>query len=102
METSLHRELKRLYGDNDVQIEDQKLVAVLETHCFRTAADLARLIACPLPCRFHTGQLAASLRVPRWTAQRIAYCLRRMGALCEVGKQGNARLYDFVDAKKVA
>jgi hypothetical protein len=93
---------RRRWRQNDYQVEDQKLIAVHQTHCFRTAADLARLITCPLPRPFHTGQLAESLGVDRWIAQRIAYCLRQTHAVREVGKQGNARLYEFTAARKVA
>jgi hypothetical protein len=93
---------RRRWRRDDYQVEDQKLITVHQTHCFRTAADLARLIACPLPRPFHTGQLAESLGIERWTAQRIAYCLRQTHAVREVGKQGNARLYEFMPAQKVA
>jgi hypothetical protein len=93
---------RRRWRRDDYQVEDQKLIAVHETHRFQTAADLARLIACPLPRKFHTGDLAEALRVPRWLAQRIAYCLRQTSALREVGKQGNARLYSFATNRKAA
>jgi hypothetical protein len=85
---------------SDHQVEDQKLLTVHRSYRLRTAADLVRLIGCPLPQPFHTGQLAESLQVRRWVAQRIAYCFRQMGAACEVGKQGNTRLYRFVPARK--
>jgi hypothetical protein len=39
--------------------------------------------------------LAQSLGVRRWVAQRIVYCLQRMGSMKLVGKEGNARLYEF-------
>jgi hypothetical protein len=93
---------RRRWRQNDYQVEDQKLIAVRQTRRFQTADDLARLVSCPLPQPFHTGQLAGSLGVHRWMAQRIAYCLRQAGAVCEVGKQGNARLYEFAAARKVA
>ncbi|MEN6451429.1 MAG: hypothetical protein ABFC96_13130 [Thermoguttaceae bacterium] len=93
---------RRRWRRNDYRVEDQKLVAVHQTYCFHTAADLANLIDCPLPHPFHTGQLAASLGVPRWRAQRIAYCLRQAGAAREIGKQGNARLYEFTAVRKAA
>ena len=86
----------------DYQIEDQKLVAVHDTYRFRTAADLARLVKRPMPQPFHTGHLAESLQVHRWMAQRIAYCFRETGAVREVGKQGNTRLYEFARVSKVA
>jgi hypothetical protein len=93
---------RRRWRQGDYQVEDQHLTAVHETHCFRTAADLARLIQCPLPAQFHTGHLAQSLRIPRWMAQRIAYCLRQTGAARDVGKEGNARLYKFTAKRKAA
>ena len=71
------------------------VVAIRSVHRFRTAQDVGRLISCPLPRPFHTGHLADGLSVARWIAQRIAYCLRKIGTVQEVGKQGNARLYEF-------
>ncbi len=50
---------------------------------------------CPLPQPFHTADLAQGVGVPRWIAQRIAYCLRKIGATREVGKRGNTRLYEW-------
>ena len=85
------RRRRRRAGDFVVQ--DQRLVAVLESRTFRTRADLRRCLPAGLPTRFHTGHLAEKLEVERWTAQRIAYCLRETGALHVVGKQGNALLY---------
>jgi hypothetical protein len=93
---------RRRWRREDYLVEDQKLVAVRETHRFRTAEDLARLVSGPLPRPFHTGDLSESLGVPRWIAQRIAYCLRRMNAVKEVGKRGNARLYEFAARRKAA
>jgi hypothetical protein len=91
---------RRRWHQKDYRVEDQKLIAVHQMLRFQTAADLAQLITVPLPSDFHTGHLAESLHIPRWISQRIAYCLRRMNALREVGKQGNARLYEFaVDCK---
>jgi hypothetical protein len=89
---------RRRWRANDHQVEDQKLLAVHDVCRLRTAGDIARLVSCPLPKPFHTGHLAASLSVERWFAQRIAYCLRKMGAVREVGKKGNARLYEFGQA----
>lgn len=87
---------RRRWRTGDCVVEDQRLVAVQETHRLATAGDLVRLVDCPLPPEFHTGHLAEGLGVHRWVAQRIAYCLRQMGASMEVGKAGNARLYQMV------
>ncbi len=89
---------RRRWRKNDHQIEDQKLISVGEVHRLRTAKDLRRLTPCRLPRPFHTGHLAKSLSIERWEAQRIAYCFRNAGTVREVGKQGNARLYEFARA----
>jgi hypothetical protein len=86
---------RRRWRENDHEVEDQRLVAIQGKHRLRTADDLARLVRCPLPKPFHTAHLAQSLGVRRWSAQRIVYCLQRMGSLVQVGKEGNARLYRF-------
>ena len=93
---------RRRWRHDDYQIEDQKLVAMHQVHRLRTATDLARLIPCPLPTPFHTGDLARALGVHVRFAQRIAYCLRTTGAVREVGKRGNARLYEFGEASRAA
>lgn len=80
---------------NDYQIADQRLLRVVETHSFRTLGDLRRLLPAALPPTFHTGHLATALQVPRWIAQRIAYCLRETGGVRVVGKEGNAILYRY-------
>jgi hypothetical protein len=85
--------------DNDHLIEDQHLVEVHEAHVFRTATDLCRLLPRRLPQPFHTAQLAEGLGVERWIAQRMAYCLREMGAIRQVGKVGAAWLYKSRAAK---
>lgn len=84
---------RRWRRDDDHCVEDQHLVAVHETHSFRTAADLRNLLPAALPQPFHTGQLAAALGIQRWIAQRMAYCLRETRAIRQVGKLGGAWLY---------
>lgn len=86
---------RRRWRANDFEIEDQKLVRVQRVHRIRSGADLTRLLPSTLPSPFHTGQLAQSCDVSRWAAQRIAYCLRKMRLAHEVGKHGNARLYEL-------
>lgn len=75
-------------------VEDQMLVEVFETHVFRKASDLTKLIPKgSLPETFDTAQLAKALDTKRWIAQKVAYCLKHMKAIEEVGKKGNAILY---------
>lgn len=84
---------RRRWRRNDFQVEDQKLVRVVDTFRFKKPADLCKLMPLDLPATFHTGHLANGLKTPRHTAQRMAYCLRETGAIRVVGKQGNAILY---------
>jgi hypothetical protein len=84
---------RRRRPQSDFQIDDQLLVKIVATHTFVTTADLLRLLPRRLPAEFHTGHLAERLKTPRWTAQRMAYCLREMKAVKVVGKKGNAILY---------
>lgn len=86
---------RRRRRDNDFQIADQLLLRTIEKHCFRSLRDLRRLLPADLPPMFHTGHLAAAMKIPRWTAQRITYCLRETGGVRVVGKEGNSILYRY-------
>jgi len=88
------RRRRRKQGQ-DFQIEDQRLMGIVASQSFSTAADLRKLLPRRMPREFHTAHLAQRLKTPRWTAQRIAYCLREMGAVEIVGKEGNAILYRY-------
>ena len=78
---------------NDHVVDDQKLTKLHEIQRFHTRLDLLQLIPTDLPDPFHTGHLAEAMNIPRSKAQQITYCLRKMTALEECGKQVNARLY---------
>lgn len=93
---------RRRWRKNDHQIEDQKLLQIDSIHRFRTASDLLKLVPRGLPVPFHTGHLASALQVDRWVAQRIAYCFRETGAVTQVGKDGNALLYEMARASQQA
>ncbi len=69
------------------RIEDRKLLEILGLYRLRTAQDLLNLFPLPLPQQFDTQILAEALCVPRWFAQRIAYCLRRCGATEKESRQ---------------
>lgn len=85
---------RRWRRDNDHVVEDQRLIAVHSVQTFRTAADLCRLLPAKLPKPFHTGHIAEGLGVQRWIAQRMAYCMRKCGAIQSVGKLRGAWLYE--------
>jgi hypothetical protein len=92
---------RRRRAGQEYQIEDQRLMRIVESQSYATAADLRRLLPRRMPKRFHTAHLAERLKAPRWIAQRITYCLREMGAVEVVGKQGNAIVYSY-PAKQAA
>lgn len=86
---------RRRWRRTDHVIEDQKLVEISEVHRFHRRGDLLTLLPSDLPQPFDTAQLAEGLGVKRHIAQRIAYCLREMGAAKACGKRGNAILYQL-------
>jgi hypothetical protein len=73
--------------------QERQLLEVLERKHFNTPADLAGLLPPDLAEPFTTSDLAAAVTRPRRLAQRMAYCLRKMGLIEAVGKKGNAILY---------
>jgi hypothetical protein len=93
---------RRWRRPGDHQVADQQLVTIERVERFRTAADLCRLLPRKLPRPFHTGHLADRLDKQRWIAQRMAYCLRKMGAIRSVGKERGAWLYEVAAKSKAA
>ena len=85
---------RRRWRRDDHIVEDQRLTAVIGVERFSTATDLLRLIPANLTEPFHSGDLAGSLGIQRWVAQRIVYCLRQTGAAVHCGKSGNTLLYE--------
>jgi len=73
--------------------EERRLLEVVDDRAFESPADLAALLPADLDDPFTTADLARVLGKPRRLAQRMAYCLREMGAINVVGKKGRAILY---------
>ena len=73
--------------------EERRLLQVVAQRRFSTPADLSELLPPELEEPFTTSDLATAIARPRRLAQRMAYCLREMGEIEAVGKQGNAILY---------
>ena len=86
---------RRRWRRGDQVVADQKLLSVGQSVQLCQAADLMQLIPGKLPGPFHTGHLADLAGIRRHVAQRIAYCLREMKAVEQVGKQGNTLLYQL-------
>lgn len=78
-----------------LSIVDQRLIGVVEQSLFRKPSDFLSLIPLGMPEPFSTEDLAQGIDQPRWLAQKMAYCLRNMGAIDIAGKKGNSILYSI-------
>ncbi len=80
---------------------DRRLVDVVERRCFNRAEDFLEFLPAPhdLPRPFTNRELAKAAGLRMNLAGRMTYSLRHMGALCVVGKKGNANL--FTEAPEV-
>lgn len=77
----------------DFDVIDRFLAGVGEKQRLKSAADLFRLLPAVPESPFSTADLALTAGIPRWLAQKAAYCLRKSGAVQIDGKKGNAILY---------
>jgi hypothetical protein len=78
-------------------IHERRLLEVVNKRRFASPVDMAELLPASLVQPFTTSHLARAIGKPRRLAQRMTYCLRKMGAIQAVGKEGNAFLYTLVD-----
>jgi len=69
------------------------LVQVVDCYHFDTPLDMAVLLPSGLRSSFTTTDLASALGQRRRLAQRMAYCLREMGVISQIGKKGKSILY---------
>jgi hypothetical protein len=72
---------------------ERRLLDVVGRRLFEQPEDIVAILPAGLPERFTTMDMARAMGEPRWLAQKTAYCLRKMGAIVEVGKQGRSKLY---------
>ena len=75
------------------RVVERRLVEILDNLVLTSAQDLAALLPRGLPDPFTTADLAEGLDRPRRVAQQLAYCLRNLDALAEVGRERNAIQY---------
>ncbi|MHA2207216.1 MAG: hypothetical protein ACXADL_13145 [Candidatus Thorarchaeota archaeon] len=74
---------------------DRKLLSVIDKRLFNSPKDFLSFIPDSLEKPFTTTQLRESLGIPSRIAQKMTYCLRKMGTLEVAGKKGNAILYTY-------
>ncbi len=72
---------------------ERRLLQVVDECSFEKPDDMLAILPESLDEPFTTGDLAETSGHPVWLAQKIAYCLRTMGAVKPVGKRGRWILY---------
>jgi hypothetical protein len=72
---------------------ERRLLDVVASHVFREPVDMAALLPPGLPRPFTTADLGEGMGASRRLAQKMAYCLRKMGAVIEVGRRNRSKLY---------
>ncbi|MFU8772739.1 MAG: hypothetical protein ACNA8H_10005 [Anaerolineales bacterium] len=86
---------KRRWRRDGWETVERRLIKVLERLTFPGPDAFVGLLPPDLPEAFTTADIAAGLAIPKWLAQKMAYCLREMTALEVVGKQGRSWLYSL-------
>jgi len=74
-------------------IHDRRLLNVVGDRIFSAPPDFLDLLPEDLPECFTTKDLAGTLNLRQSLAQKMAYCLRHMGAIELAGKRGRWLLY---------
>lgn len=91
-EQRIARPPRRWKGKN-YRVADRVLTSVEHALELRTVQDLRSILPVDLPTSFTTEDLAKCASIPRWLAQKVAYCLRKTAAVQLAGKRGHAILY---------
>lgn len=78
-------------------IEERRLLEVVGQRLFKDPADWQAFLPEDLEA-FTASGLAEALGIRRKLAQKMAYCLRAVGVIKLVGKQGRANLYGVTGA----
>ncbi|MCA9709251.1 MAG: hypothetical protein KDK70_25630 [Myxococcales bacterium] len=74
-------------------VQERRLVEVVDRLVVDSPQVLASLLPRDVPQEFTTADLARALGRDRRLAQQMAYCLRRVGVIREVARDGNALVY---------
>ncbi len=86
---------KKRRRDKGYRVEDRRLVGIVDQLELHTRSDLRDLLPVDLPQPFSTNDIAKHAAVPRWLAQKAAYCLRMTETSQLVGKKGNTLFYEW-------
>lgn len=87
------RRKPRRWKDRNYRVLDRSLTSVESRRLLSGAGDLLAFLPDELLDPFTTADLSDRCDIPRWLAQKVAYCLRKTGAALSVEKRGRLRLY---------
>jgi hypothetical protein len=77
-----------------VSIKDRRLLNVYGTAFFGCKQDFQMFLPVDLSKQFTNNELAKQNKIPVRLAQKITYCLRKMGTIAVVGKTGKELLFE--------
>jgi hypothetical protein len=83
---------KRRWRTRGWGVEERRLLEVVERRLFVQSSDWLVFLPAALES-FTSKDLAEAMAIPRELAQKMAYCLRQMGVVELIGRQGRANLY---------
>jgi len=81
-------------------VEERALVTVQQHVKLRTASDLWKALDVVVPEEFTTADLVIASKMPRWLAQKAAWCFQRMEFFEICGKQRNSVVYRLAKATR--
>jgi len=73
--------------------QERRLLQVVDQRLFETPRDMMAIIPADLPEAFTTKDFSEVTGQPVWLVQKMAYCLRAMGAITAEGKRSRNILY---------
>lgn len=88
------REIGRAWRRRGWVTQERRLLTISESRVFNSPTDLVDLLPSDLPTQFTTADIASRLAITRSIAQKMAYCLRKLEMVRQVGKRQNAYVYE--------
>jgi len=74
-------------------VHDKRLVTISDRELFRRPKDFLGFLSDNLPNKFTTNHIAETSGINLNIARKMAYTLRKMGIIEDIGKRGRATLY---------
>ena len=76
-------------------VHDKRLLKIINKEVYREPTDFLGLLSENLPKNFTTNHIAETSGINLNIARKMAYTLRNMGVIEDIGKQGRATLYSI-------